>query len=130
MANDSRPGPDALYRWDPLTGESPPPVSIGEEGRFAAVHAGRDGVPVAFIHFPDEYDRACNEHATHLLAAGTNLNTVAGWLGHAEGSALRFFAQFTRLADQHAADQSVRRTGARSEERPHPKSSEVDVRQF
>lgn len=46
----------ALYRWDPLTGKSPAPVPIGEAGRFAAVHAAQDGVPVAFIHFPDEYD--------------------------------------------------------------------------
>jgi hypothetical protein len=42
--------------------------------------------------------------ATQLLAAGTDLNTVAGRLGHAEGSTtLRFYAQFTRPADQHAA---------------------------
>ena len=42
--------------------------------------------------------------ATQLLAAGTDLNTVAGRLGHAEGSTtLRFYAQFTRAADQRAA---------------------------
>jgi integrase len=42
--------------------------------------------------------------ATQLLAAGTDLNTVAGRLGHAEGSTtLKFYAQFTRPADQHAA---------------------------
>ena len=42
--------------------------------------------------------------ATQLLTAGTALNTVAGRLGHAEGSTtLRFYAQFTRPADQHAA---------------------------
>jgi hypothetical protein len=46
----------ALYRWDPLTGESPTPAPISDAGRLAAVHAGQDGVPVAFIHFPDEYD--------------------------------------------------------------------------
>src|SRR6516162_4986185 len=41
--------------------------------------------------------------ATQLLAAGTDLNTVAGRLGHAEGSTtLRFYAQFTRPADQRA----------------------------
>ena len=34
--------------------------------------------------------------ATQLLAAGTDLNTVAGRLGHAEGSTtLKFYAQFT-----------------------------------
>ena len=42
--------------------------------------------------------------ATQLLSAGTDLNTVAGRLGHAEGSTtLKFYAQFTRLADQRAA---------------------------
>jgi len=42
--------------------------------------------------------------ATQLLAAGVDLNTVAGRLGHAEGSTtLRFYAQFSRPADQHAA---------------------------
>ena len=42
--------------------------------------------------------------ATQLLTAGTDLNTVAGRLGHAEGSTtLKFYAQFTRPADQAAA---------------------------
>lgn len=42
--------------------------------------------------------------ATQLLTAGTDLTTVAGRLGHAEGSTtLRFYAQFTRPADQQAA---------------------------
>jgi hypothetical protein len=42
--------------------------------------------------------------ATQLLAAGTDLNTVAGRLGHTEGSTtLKFYAQFTRPADQRAA---------------------------
>jgi hypothetical protein len=37
---------------------------------------------------------------TQLLAAGTDLNTVAGRPGHAEGSTtLKFYAQFTRPAD-------------------------------
>jgi integrase len=42
--------------------------------------------------------------ATQLLAAGTDLNTVAGRPGHTEGSTtLKFYAQFTRPADQRAA---------------------------
>ena len=42
--------------------------------------------------------------ATQLLAAGVDLNTVAGRLGHAEGSTtLKFYAQFTQAADQRAA---------------------------
>ena len=42
--------------------------------------------------------------ATQLLASGVDLNTVAGRLGHAEGSTTRkFYAQFTQNADQRAA---------------------------
>lgn len=42
--------------------------------------------------------------ATQLLHAGVDLNTVAGRLGHAEGSTTpRFYAQFIPLADQRAA---------------------------
>jgi integrase len=42
--------------------------------------------------------------ATELLQAGVDLNTVAGRLGHAEGSTtLKFYAQFTTPADQRAA---------------------------
>jgi hypothetical protein len=42
--------------------------------------------------------------ATELLHAGVDLNTVAGRLGHAEGSTtLKFYAQFTAGADQRAA---------------------------
>jgi integrase len=42
--------------------------------------------------------------ATQLLHAGVDLNTVSARLGHAEGSTtLRFYAQFTPLADRHAA---------------------------
>jgi hypothetical protein len=40
--------------------------------------------------------------ATQLLAAGTDLNTVAGRLGHAEGSTT-LKLQFIRPADQQAA---------------------------
>jgi len=57
--------------------------------------------------------------ATQLLAAGTDLNTVAGRLGHAVGStALKFYAQFTRPADQaSAAVISSRLDGLRKKER-------------
>jgi len=42
--------------------------------------------------------------ATQLLSNGVDLNTVAGRLGHAEGyTTLKFYAQFTHLADQQAA---------------------------
>src|SRR5262249_62105233 len=68
-------------------------------------------------HVPDGYRRYARQvgissslketrhySATQLLTAGTDLNTVAGRLGHAEGSTtLKFYAQFTRPADQNAA---------------------------
>ena len=42
--------------------------------------------------------------ATQLLASGVDLNTVAGRLGHAEGSTtLKFYAQFSKPADRLAA---------------------------
>ncbi len=42
--------------------------------------------------------------ATQLPAGGVDLNTVAGRLGHAEGSTtLKFYAPFTQPADQRAA---------------------------
>ena len=72
--------------------------------------------------------------ATQLLAAGTDLNTVAGRLGHAEGSTtLRFYAQFTRPADQRAAavipsqlDGLRRKERLRELYRQHPSVSGAD----
>lgn len=46
----------ALYRWDPVTGMSPAPVPIAGWKRFVAAQADRDGHPVAFVHFPAEFD--------------------------------------------------------------------------
>ena len=57
--------------------------------------------------------------ATQLLDAGVNLNIVAGRLGHAEGSTtLKFYAQFTRPADQQAANViPIQLDGLRKKER-------------
>ena len=72
--------------------------------------------------------------ATQLLAADTDLNTVAGRLGHAEGSTtLRFYAHFTRPADQRAAavipsqlDELRRKERLRELYRQHPPTSGAD----
>ncbi len=72
--------------------------------------------------------------ATQLLAAGTDLNTVAGRLGHAEGSTtLKFYAQFTRPADQRAAavipsqlDELRKKERLRELYRQHPPPSGAD----
>ena len=56
--------------------------------------------------------------ATQLLSNGVDLRTVAGRLGHAQGATtLRFYAQFARPADQHAASVlSLQLAGLRKKE--------------
>jgi CRP-like cAMP-binding protein len=71
-------------------------------------------------HFTHAYRRLADElgvdeplknlrhfNATQLLAAGVDLRTTAGRLGHSDGGAttLRHYASWTRPADQRAAEQ-------------------------
>jgi integrase len=56
------------------------------------------------VGIPSSLKELRHYSATQLLAAGTDLKTVAWRLGHAEGSTtLKFYAQFTSPADQHVA---------------------------
>ena len=80
------------------------PDPVGHE----AVESRHDDPPVppvrARVGIASSLKELRHYSATQLLAAGTDLNTVAGRLGHAEGSTtLKFYAQFTRPADQRAA---------------------------
>jgi integrase len=80
------PDPDGRHPWNPDT--------MTHRYRRYALRVGITSSLKELRHYS----------ATQLLEAGTDLNTVAGRLGHAEGSTtLRFYAQFTRPADQRAA---------------------------
>jgi integrase len=62
--------------------------------------ARRHGVPATLHSFGRHYA------ATQLLAAGVDLRTVAGRLGHGGGGAttLRVYASFVAAADRRAAE--------------------------
>jgi integrase len=80
--------PDAVgsYPWNPDT-------MTHRYGR----HAARVGISSSLKELR-------HYSATQLLSNGVDLRTVAGRLGHAEGSTtLRFYAQFAQPADQAAA---------------------------
>jgi integrase len=56
--------------------------------------------------------------ATQLLASGVDLNTVAGRLGHAEGSTtLKFYSQFTRPPPTPRCGHPAQLDGLRKKER-------------
>jgi integrase len=80
------PDPAGSYPWNPDT-------MTHRYGRYAA-RVGISSSLKELRHYS----------ATQLLSNGVDLRTVAGRLGHAEGSTtLRFYAQFAQPADQAAA---------------------------
>jgi len=87
--------PDAFVFSPDLAGELPwnPDTMTHRYGRYAA-KAGISSSLKELRHYS----------ATQLLSNGVDLRTVAGRLGHAEGSTtLRFYAQFAQPADRAAA---------------------------
>jgi integrase len=129
VEKDTKTGQGRCVSLDPLTCE----LFAGHFARRRAelAAAGAVAAPAAFVFSPDpagsrpwnpdtmthKYERHASAvgissslkelrhySATQLLTNGVDLRTAAGRLGHAEGSTtLRFYAQYTKSADQHAA---------------------------
>jgi integrase len=101
--------PDAFVFSPDLAGALPwnPDTMTHRYGR----HAARVGISSSLKELR-------HYSATQLLSNGVDLRTVAGRLGHAEGSTtLRFYAQFAQPADQAAATLlSVQLAGLRKKE--------------
>jgi integrase len=129
IEKDTKTGEDRWVSLDPLTCDLF--AGFFERRRTAAKAVGVEVPPDAYVFSPDplgaqpwhpdtmthRYERYAavvgiesplkelrHYSATQLLTNGVDLSTVAGRLGHADGSTtLRFYAQFVRPADQHAA---------------------------
>lgn len=129
IEKDTKTGEDRWVSLDPLTCDLF--VDFFARRRAAAEAVGLEVPPDAYVFSPDplgaqpwhpdtmthRYERYAaavgiesslkelrHYSATQLLTNGVDLSTVAGRLGHADGSTtLRFYAQFMRPADQHAA---------------------------
>jgi integrase len=129
VEKDTKTGEGRRQSVDPLTCELFTSHLYGRRAGLAAV--GVTVPPDAFVFSPDpagsrpwnpdtmthRYERYAarvgissslkelrHYSATQLLSNGVDLRTVAGRLGHSEGSTtLRFYAQFARPADQAAA---------------------------
>jgi len=144
IEKDTKTGEGRRVSLDPLTCELF--AERFRSRRAAMVAVGVEVPPDAFVFSPDpagsqpwnpdtmthRYERYAAKvgvtsslkelrhySATQLLSNGIDLRTVAGRLGHAEGATtLRFYAQFARPADQHAASVlSVQLAGLRKKER-------------
>lgn len=125
-------GEERLLSLDTLTVEVLQGFRLGREADLAP--AGLTLPPEAFVfspdpvgarpwhpdHFTHTYRSLANElgiqeplknlrhfNATQLLAAGVDLRTTAGRLGHSDGGAttLKVYASWTKPADQRAAEQ-------------------------
>ena len=97
--------PASAYVFGPDPGGRTPPLPDSITQRFRRL-AARAGVPTS-LHGFRHYS------ATQLLAAGVDLRTVAGRLGHAGGGAttLRVYASFVAAADRRAAEVLAQRHG-------------------
>jgi integrase len=109
--------PDAfLFSPDPACGHPWHPDHFTHAFRELAGPLGVDKPLKNLRHF----------NATQLLAAGVDLRTTAGRLGHSDGGAttLRVYASWTQAADRRAAEQfagrmaALRRKEAAEEEPP------------
>jgi integrase len=129
IEKETKTGEERWVSLDPLTCDLF--VGFFKERREAAKAAGLNVPLDAFVFSPDplgavpwnpdtmthRYERYAaavriesplkelrHYSATQLLTNGVDLSTVAGRLGHSDGSTtLRFYAQFVRPADQKAA---------------------------
>jgi integrase len=144
IEKDTKTGEERWVSLDPLTCDLF--AGFFTRRRAAAEAAGVQVPPDAFVFSPDplgampwhpdtmthRYERYAaavgigsplkelrHYSATQLLTNGVDLSTVAGRLGHSDGSTtLRFYAQFVRPADQQAAVVlSDRLAGLRKKER-------------
>ncbi|MGE4164121.1 MAG: tyrosine-type recombinase/integrase [Vicinamibacterales bacterium] len=85
-----------MFSWDPLGADPWRPESVSRSFRLLCQELGLTNVR---LHNLRHYV------ATQLLAAGVDVRTVAGRLGHRNPSTtLNVYAHFVPSADAHAAD--------------------------